>query len=145
MNEAIMSEVGDLLGRGTFKVILKEDLPDGANALTARFALAIKSNADEEIKYKARYVIGVHRDRLKHYMVHGAQTLQASPARLLLVFAAAHDFEVWASDVKQAYLQSTKPLERRLSILDPAPKFELKLEELREARGCSLRMISGNR
>ena len=28
MNEAIMSEVRDLLKRGTFKVILKEELPD---------------------------------------------------------------------------------------------------------------------
>ena len=63
--------------RGTFKVILREELPDGANALTARFVLAIKSNADGQVKYKARYVIGGHRDRLKQYLVHGAQALQA--------------------------------------------------------------------
>ena len=51
MREAIMSEVQDLLRRGTFKVILKEELPDGANALTVRFVLAIKSNANGKIKY----------------------------------------------------------------------------------------------
>ena len=53
MHAAMMSEVRDLLKRGTFKVILREDLPDGANALTARFVLAIKSDADGNIKYKA--------------------------------------------------------------------------------------------
>ena len=89
-----MSEVRDLLESGTFKVILKEEPPDG------------------EIKYEARYVIGGHLDRLKHYMVHGAQTQQTSSARLLFALAAAHDFEVWTSDVKMAYLQSTEPLPR---------------------------------
>ena len=69
---AIREEVRDLSKRGTFKVLLKKELPDGANALTARFVLAIKSNADGETKYKSRYIIGGHRDVLKHFMVHGA-------------------------------------------------------------------------
>lgn len=46
MIAAIKQEVNDLLRRGTFKVILREELPDGANAITARFVLAIKSTAD---------------------------------------------------------------------------------------------------
>ena len=129
MKNAIKEEVGDLLRRGTFKVILKEELPDGANALTARFVLAIKSNADRQVKYKDRYIIGGHRDNLKHYMVHGAQTLRASSSRLLLALAAAHDFEVWTSDVKLAYLQSTKPIERRVFVKNPAPEFELEPSE----------------
>ena len=33
MRAAIGHEVRDLLNRGTFKVILREELPDGANAL----------------------------------------------------------------------------------------------------------------
>ena len=73
---------------------MKEELPNGANALTARFVLAIKSNTDGQVKYKARYVIGGHRDELKQYLVHGAQTLQASSARLLLALAAIHGFDV---------------------------------------------------
>ena len=36
-----------------------------------------------------------------------------------------YDFEVWSSDVKLAYLQSTKPLERRVFIKDPAREFQL--------------------
>ena len=42
MKSAIDSEVQDLLKRGTFKVILKEELANGANALTPRFVLTIK-------------------------------------------------------------------------------------------------------
>ena len=70
MKDAIPNEARDLLRRETFNVILKEELPDGANALTARFVLVIKSNSDGLIKYKARYVIGGHHDSLKHFMVH---------------------------------------------------------------------------
>ena len=52
MNSAINSEVQELLRRGTFKLILRIELSDGANALTARFILAIKSNADIEINIR---------------------------------------------------------------------------------------------
>ena len=95
MKDPIYSEVRDLLSRGTFKVILKEELPDGANALTACFVLAIKSSADGQVKYKARYVIGSHRDLLKQYMLHGAETLQASYTRLILALATMLGFEVF--------------------------------------------------
>lgn len=71
-------EICELLSRGTFKVLLQEELPDGTNALTARFILAIKQAIDGEIKYKARYVIGRHRYSLQQFIVHTAQTLQAA-------------------------------------------------------------------
>ena len=77
MNEAIKSEVQDWIRQGTFKVIPREDMPDGANALIARFVLAIKLTADRDLKYKAQYVVGGHRDIMKHFMVQIAQTLQA--------------------------------------------------------------------
>ena len=87
MQATKLQEVRDLLNRGTFKDILKEKLPEGANALTARFVLAIKSKIDGHIKFKARYVVGGHRDKLKQFMVHGAQTLQAPSARLIVALA----------------------------------------------------------
>ena len=129
MRRAVMNEVRDLLKQGTFKVMLKEELPDGANALTARFVLAIKSNADSAIKFKARYVIGGHRDQLKHYMVNGAQTLQCSSARLNIALESMCEFDVWSTDVELAYLQSSEPLERRVFIKSPAQELELEPNE----------------
>ncbi len=70
-----MSEVQDLMSRGTFKVVDRSELPENPNALTPRFVLAMKSNEDDQLRFKARYVIGGHRDKLKHYMIDGAQTL----------------------------------------------------------------------
>ncbi len=45
------SKVRDLLRRGTFKFIFKSELPDGANTLTVRIVLALKSSAYGKIKY----------------------------------------------------------------------------------------------
>ena len=72
-------------------------------------------------------------------MVHGAQTLQTSSARLTLRLAAAYDFEVRASDIKLPYLQSTKRLERRVFINNPAPEFELDPSECFEL--CETSMV----
>ena len=57
MKEAINAEVRGLPRRETFKVILCEEMPDGATVLTARYVLTIKSKIDGKIKFKARHVI----------------------------------------------------------------------------------------
>ena len=40
MRETILEEVRELLQRGTFQVVMKDELLDGANALTTRLVLA---------------------------------------------------------------------------------------------------------
>ena len=92
IKDAISNEVRDLLKQDKFKVLLEEELLDGANVLTARFVLSIKSNEDGKTNYKARYVIGGHRNRLKPFLFHGAKSLQASSARLLIATAVMFDF-----------------------------------------------------
>ena len=104
MIAAKYTEIRDLLHRETFEVILKEEIPEGSNVLTARFVLAIKSIEDGEIKFKARYVAGGHQDKLKDYLVHGAQTLQAISVRLIIALSSIFGFNVWSADVKLAYL-----------------------------------------
>ena len=61
---AKMKEIQNLLKRGNFKVILKEDLPQDENILPGRFVLSLKSTEDGMVKFKARYFIGGHVDNL---------------------------------------------------------------------------------
>ena len=91
LNE-IHNEIRDLIKRGTFKMLMREELPDGANALTARFVLAIKSTTDGQVKYKARHVIGGHTDKMKHYLAYYSQTVSPASTRLLLALAATFGF-----------------------------------------------------
>ena len=79
-------------------MIRKSELPPDGNAHTARFVLAIKSTEEGQVRLKARYEIGGHRNKLKQYIVHGAPPLQASSVRLLLALASAPEFGIWSSD-----------------------------------------------
>ena len=104
MVAAKYSEIRDLIRHGTFKVILKEEIPKEASVLTVRSVLAIKSTVDGEIKFKARYVAGGLRDEMKDYLVHGAQKLQATYVCLILALSSMLGFKVWYTDVKLEYL-----------------------------------------
>ena len=56
MIEVKHAEILNLFYRGTFRVVLRTELPDGANLITTRYVLAIKSDEDKEERYKARHV-----------------------------------------------------------------------------------------
>ena len=123
MPAAKKADIKNLLERGTFKVILKEELPPDGNIFPGRFVLAIKSTDDGKVKYKATYVIGGHRDKYKDFMVHSTSTLQPQSIRLLLALAAVFDFDIWTSDVRQAYLQSAEPLAGDIFIRSPVKEL----------------------
>lgn len=54
MHEEKKKEIANLLARGTFKVILRKEVPPNGNVLPGLFVLAIRSTEDGEIKFKAR-------------------------------------------------------------------------------------------
>lgn len=98
------------------KILLREDLTANTNILTARFLLAIKTNADGQIQYYARYVQERRSDRIQQYMLHGVQFLLASSARLLLPLVSAFNFVLKKFRRKTAFLQLTEPLVRGVNV-----------------------------
>ena len=107
MTDAKKKEFKSLFERGTFKIILWEDIPRDGKFLPGRFVLAIKSTMDGKTKYKATYVIGEHRDRMKNWMAHSSTTIQPQSVRLLLALTSMFGFSLWTADIKQAYLQAS--------------------------------------
>eukprot|EP00171_Calliarthron_tuberculosum_P007692 IDg7692t1 len=107
------------------RIYVKKRLPTDANVFPGRYVFAIESTEDGKVKFKALYVIGRHRDKLKNIKVHSSVTVQPSSIRLVLSFAALLDFDVWTSDVTQAYLQSSALLMHDEYITKHLTEFEL--------------------
>ena len=76
MVETERKKMQDLISRVTSRFILKDELPEEANILTARFVLLTESAFDSQIKYKAKLVAGVHRENMKHNLMQTPQMLQ---------------------------------------------------------------------
>jgi hypothetical protein len=72
--EAKRKEIQGLIDRGTWKVVLKEDVADNANVLGGRFVLAIKDEGTEKEVWKDRFVVHGYRDHLKPSLVHDTAT-----------------------------------------------------------------------
>lgn len=87
--------------------------------------LSIKRDEKGEELYKARFVVGGHKDEAKNVMEHNATTIRQSSIRLLIALALAFDFNIWTVGANHAYLQSKRALQRDVFIkpyiLDLAP------------------------
>ena len=68
---------------------------------------------------------GGHRDVVKDYLVHGAQTLQATSMRLILSLSSMLGFKSYSTDVKLACLQSATAFTRDIYIKNAAEELEL--------------------
>lgn len=96
--------------------------------MPSRFVLTIKhKNTGEEI-WKARFVLGGHKDKGKDRVVHSATTLKQASIRLLIALATIFGFDMWSTDITQAYLQSESNLRRK--IFDRPDVLELGPDEL---------------
>lgn len=115
-DDAIRSEILGLIEKGTFRITLEEELSEQKpNIIPSRFVLTIKHVDGKEI-YKARFVLGGHKDRDKDSMVHSSNNLKQLSIKLLLALATILGFDIWDLDVKQAYLQSASKLQRSVFI-----------------------------
>lgn len=84
-------------------------------------------------RYKARFVLGGHRDRQKAFIVHTLLTVQTWSTRLLLANSEIHKIELWSEDAPQAYNLADKSLARLVIIDDVPPEFALKNSECLQA------------
>jgi transposase InsO family protein len=104
---AIAKELGGLLALQTWEMVPANSMPAGSNLMHCHYVFAVKRRADGSIeKFKARLVAdgntqkqGVDFDRVF------ASVVKTSTIRLVLVIAAARDFNLSSIDIRQAYLQ----------------------------------------
>ena len=106
--DAIMRELNGLIALRTWSTMRTCDLPKGAALMMCHFVFAIKRLASGAIeKFKARLVadgntqkFGVDFDRVF------ATVVKTPTIRLVLIIAAAYDYNLTSIDIRQAYLQA---------------------------------------
>lgn len=130
-DQAIADEIVGLLNKREFRVVVKQEIGEGANILGGRFVLAIKNKGTDKEMFKARYVVQGHMDRDKEWLVQNSKTVSQQAIRLLISIATIFGFEIWSEDMTQAYLQGAVRILRK-NYIRGKPELRLEGNELLE-------------
>lgn len=116
LDDTLRWEIAGLIEKGTFRLVMKEELDPNPNIVPSRFAIALKHSETADVKFKAEFVLGSQRDKAKSTLVHIAVNLRQSSIRLLVSMAMISGFDVCSLDVNQVYLQSASQMKRKVYI-----------------------------
>jgi len=116
MELAKNAEADRLKLRCVWEKVYKDDMPDNANILGARFVLAIKQpNTPTEVA-KAHYVAQGCGDRDKPFIVHNLSMLRQSSTKVILSTSAVFGWRLFSHDINQVYLQIKDAMARDLYV-----------------------------
>jgi Reverse transcriptase (RNA-dependent DNA polymerase) len=113
-----------LLEGGTFKVVLREEIPQNSPAMKGRFVLVIKNRDTDQEGYKARYAVQGFLDARKQRPVHNSTNLRLDTSRLVLALASICGFEVGNLDISEPFIQAAIENMRDM-FLQPPIEIEL--------------------
>ena len=83
-NSAKKKEIEGIIKHGTWKIVMRDEVPKNVNILGGRFVLAIKNSKSDKEVWKASYVVQGHKDKLKTSLVHDVSAARQFSVNILL-------------------------------------------------------------
>jgi hypothetical protein len=122
-------EVTGLLEKGVFKLVNRNDVPEGTRIFNSRFVDQVKFKGTDQAYEKSRIVVQAYNDQGKEQVLTQSPTIQRTSQRLMICLAAMlrdEETELYLRDITQAYTQSKSKL-NRVFYIHPPPELTAQL------------------